>query len=252
MFPHGDTKALDRELTKYHDRRRVVVVDGLYSMDGDVADLPKILDVTDAHGVGLIVDEAHSIFALGDTGGGVTEMLNMEQRVRLLFGTFSKGLSMLGGFVAGQRTLIDYAKMYAHPFGFSAALPPAYVAGMRVAVAIAKQAKDRRQRLADNASYWRSSLQTMGLDIGASTTHVVPIILGAHRDLLFSSALEMFERGLYVVPIDYPAVPEDGVRLRTSISAAHTRADLDHALNIIEDVVVRGLRARGGLRGIHV
>ena len=250
MFPHGDTAALDRELSKYRDRRRVVVVDGLYSMDGDVADLPALLEVTDAHGVGLIVDEAHSIFALGDSGGGVTEMSGMQQRVRLLFGTFSKGLSMLGGFVAGERTLIEYTKMYAHPFGFSAALPPAYVAGICVAVALAVNASERRQRLADNAFYWRNSLRALGLNIGNSTTHVVPIILGSHRDLLFASALEMFDRGLYVAAIDYPAVPQDGVRLRTSISAAHTRVDLDHALNIIEDVVVAGLRTRGGLQRV--
>ena len=251
MFPHGDTKALDRELSRHRERRRVVVVDGLYSMDGDIADLPALLDVADAHNVGLIVDEAHSIFALGNGGGGVTEMLGMQNRVRLLFGTFSKGLSMLGGFAAGERSLIEYARMYAHPFGFSAALPPAYVAGMRVAVAIAANARDRRQRLAESAAYWRSSLQSLGLDTGRSTTHVVPIILGSHRDLMYESALAMFERGLYVVAIDYPAVAEDGVRLRTSISAAHTRADLDHALNIIEDVLVARLRTRGGLRGIH-
>jgi glycine C-acetyltransferase len=155
---------------------------------------------------------------------------------------------MIGGFVAGERELIDYTRMYAHPFGFSAALPPAYVVGMRTAVALAQQGHERRQRLAENARYWRDALRALGLNIGKSTTHVVPIILGKHRDLLFASALEMFDRGLYVVPIDYPAVPEDGVRIRTSISAAHTRADLDLALNIIEDVVVKGLRARGALR----
>src|SRR5581483_10832074 len=98
MFPHGDVDALAALLDKFRDRRRIVVVDGLYSMDGDVADLPAILDVCDAYGVGLIVDEAHSIFALGRTGGGATEQLGVEGRVRLLFGTFSKGLAMLGGF----------------------------------------------------------------------------------------------------------------------------------------------------------
>ncbi len=247
-FAHNDVAALDRLLTQHAGARRVVIVDGLYSMDGDVANLPALLDVADAHGVGLIVDEAHSIFALGAGGGGVTEMQGMEKRVRLLFGTFSKGISMLGGFVSGERTLMEYARLYAHPFGFSAAMPPAWVAGIRAAVAKSVAGKERRQRLAENAQYWRTSLQKLGLNIGRSTTHVVPIIVGSDRALLYSTTLQMLDRGLYVIPIDYPAVPEDAVRLRTSISAAHTRADMDAALGIIEDTLVKALRARGGLR----
>lgn len=241
-FPHGDVRALDELLDRYKDQRRLVVVDGLYSMDGDVADLPRLLDVCDAHGVGLVVDEAHSIFALGHRGGGATELLGEQQRVRLLFGTFSKALAMLGGFASGSQELLDYARLYAHPFGFSAALPPAYVAGMVTAVRIATTEHERRQRLADNAAYFRAAARSLGLDTGASTTHVVPIIVG-DRGFLYDAALELFDRGLYVVPIDYPAVPEDGVRFRVSISAAHTREQLDHALNLFEDVVARPLRA---------
>lgn len=241
-FPHGDLAALDRLLDRHRHARRVVVVDGLYSMDGDVADLPAILDVCDAHGVGLIVDEAHSIFAIGRRGGGVTEATGTEARVRLLFGTFSKGLSMLGGFASGDADLMSYARLYAHPFGFSAALPPAYVAGMIAAVTIAVDEHERRERLAANATYFREGLRSLGLDTGVSTTHVVPIIL-RDRALLYASGLRLRERGLYLVPIDYPAVPEDAVRFRTSLSAAHTREDLDTALNLIEDEVARPLRA---------
>jgi 7-keto-8-aminopelargonate synthetase-like enzyme len=242
MFPHGDLAALDALLDQHRSARRVVIVDGLYSMDGDTADLPALLDVCDAHGVGLIVDEAHSIFALGERGGGVTEMTGMQERVRLLFGTYSKGLSMLGGFASGDRDLLAYARLYAHPFGFSAALPPAYLAGMIEAVQIARRESERRTRLASNASYFRNALHDMGLDTGQSTTHVVPIILRDRR-LLYESALQLRKRGLYLIPIDYPAVPEDAVRFRTSLSAAHTKEDLDEALNLIEDCVARPLRA---------
>jgi glycine C-acetyltransferase len=241
MFPHGDPQALDALLDRHKASRRVVVVDGLYSMDGDVADLPAILDVCDAHGVGLIVDEAHSIFALGARGGGVTEATGTEKRVRLLFGTFSKGLSMLGGFASGDSDLLAFARLYAHPFGFSAALPPAYVAAMVTAVQIAIKENDRRERLAANAAYFRSALHSMGIDTGRSTTHVVPIIL-RDRNLLYQSGLQLRERGVYLVPIDYPAVPEDAVRFRTSLSAAHTREDLDTALNLIEKFIARPLR----------
>jgi 7-keto-8-aminopelargonate synthetase-like enzyme len=245
LFPHGDLRELDALLDRHKGSRRVVVVDGLYSMDGDVADLPAILDVCDAHGVGLIVDEAHSIFAIGASGGGVTEATGMQKRVRLLFGTFSKGLSMLGGFASGDPDLLAYARLYAHPFGFSAALPPAYVAGMITAVEIAVKETERRERLAANAAYFRGALQSMGLNTGRSTTHVVPIILRDRR-LLYQAGLQLRERGLYLVPIDYPAVPEDAVRFRTSLSAAHTREDLDTALNLIEEFIARPLRL--GLR----
>ncbi len=242
-FPHGDVRALDALLDRHKHARRVVIVDGLYSMDGDVADLPALLDVCDAHGVGLIVDEAHSIFALGRRGGGVTEATGTERRVRLLFGTFSKGLSMLGGFASGDADLLSYARLYAHPFGFSAALPPVYVAGMIAAVKIAVEEHERRERLAANASYFRDALHSLGLDTGVSTTHVVPIIV-RDRALLYEAGLRLRELGLYLVPIDYPAVPEDAVRFRTSLSAAHTREELDEALNLIEDVLARPLRAR--------
>jgi glycine C-acetyltransferase len=241
-FPHGDLDALAALLEKHRGRRRIVVVDGLYSMDGDLADLPAILDVCDAHGVGVIVDEAHSVFALGRQGGGATEHLGVERRVRLLFGTFSKALAMLGGFVSGDADLLAYARLYAHPFGFSAALPPAYTAGVLAAARIARDATDLRARLAANAQYFRDAARSLGLDTGESTTHVVPIIV-KDRQFLYESGLRLRDRGLYVVPIDYPAVPEDAVRFRIAISAAHTRRDLDEALNVIEDVVARPLRA---------
>ncbi len=243
MFPHNDLTALEALLERHRNSRRLVVVDGLYSMDGDVPNLTAILDVCDAYGVGLVVDEAHSVFALGHGGGGATEMQGEQARVRLLFGTFSKGLSMLGGFASGDEDLLRYARLYAHPFGFSAALPPAYVAGMVTAVRIAVTEHERRERLAENAAYFRTALQGLGIDTGPSTTHVIPMIIG-DRTFMYEAGVQLFERGLYLVPIDYPAVPEDAVRFRVSISAAHTREHLDQALNLIEDVVAKPLRTR--------
>jgi glycine C-acetyltransferase len=211
-------------------------------MDGDVADLPGLLDVCEVHGVGLIVDEAHSIFALGERGGGVVEQQGVRDRVRLQFGTFSKALSQVGAFAAAGSALVEYARMYAHPFVFSAAMPPAQVAGIRAAMQVLRDEPDHRRTLADNTAYYRAQLRGLGLDLGPGDTHVVPIIVGDARELLFDAALAMLERGLYVVPIDYPAVPEDGLRFRTAVTAAHSRADLDEALNIIEDCVARPLR----------
>ena len=238
-FAHNDPEDLGRVLDRHRGSRRLVIVDGLYSMDGDVADLPRLLDVCEAHGVGLIVDEAHSIFALGESGGGVVEQQGVQARVRLQFGTFSKALSQIGAFAAADASLIEYARMYAHPFVFSAAMPPAQVAGIRRALRVLQDEPQRRATLADNAAYFRTQLRALGLNIGPGQTHVVPIIVGDDRDLLFQGALDMFERGLYVVPIDYPAVPEDGLRFRTAVTADHSRADLDEALSIVEHCILR-------------
>jgi glycine C-acetyltransferase len=244
-FPHADLAALDGWLARTRGARRVVAVDALYSMDGDLADLPGLLDVTEAHGVGLIVDEAHSMFALGERGGGVTELQGVVDRVRVVYGTFSKALSLLGGYASGSADLVEYGRLYAHSFAFSVALPPAVVAGALAGLGVwEREGPETRRRLADNARYFREGLKSLGLDTGASTSHVIPIVLGRARALLYEAGLAMIERGLYIVPIDFPAVPEHAVRFRASLSAAHTRRDLDEALTIIEDCVARPLRAR--------
>lgn len=238
-FAHNDVDALDQTLAKHADRRRVVVVDGLYSMDGDLADLPRLLDVCDAHGVGLLVDEAHSMFALGSQGGGATDHFSEQARVRVLFGTFSKALSVVGAFASGAAELVDYVRYYGHPYVFSAALPPATVAGITAAVRIARAADDLRQRLDDNARYFRNGLQAAGLDTGASETYVVPVIVGSDRELLYRGVQKLQERGLFVAPVDYPAVAQDKVRIRCAVSAGHEREDLDQALELIESTFAR-------------
>ncbi len=243
-FAHNDPQDLDRVLGEHDGRRRLVVVDGLYSMDGDLANLPALLDVADAHSVGLVVDEAHSGFAIGPGGRGAAGHFGVEDRIRVYAGTFSKALSIVGGFVTGDATLMDYARFNSHCYAFSAAPPPPVVAAIMAAVEKATADDARRRTLAENAAYFRAGVQRMGLDTGWSTTHVVPIVLGSDRDLLYSAGLEMLDRGLYIVPIDFPAVPEDAVRFRAAISAAHTRGDLDTALQIIEDCVAVPLRRR--------
>ncbi len=236
-FAHNDPEDLDRVLGEHAGKRRLVVVDGLYSMDGDYARLPELLDVTEAHGAGLVVDEAHSIFAVGEGGGGVSELLGVSERISLLFGTFSKALSQLGGFAAADPELLEYAKVFAHPYGFSAALPPTLSVGIAAAMRVSADTPVLRERLADNARYFREGLRGLGFDTGRSESHVIPLILGDQRLRLYESARRLLDRGLYVVPVDYPAVPEDAVRFRFAVTAAHARADLDEALGIVEDVL---------------
>ncbi len=241
FFDHNDPKSLDEALTATAGKRRIVVVEGIYSMDGDMADLPALLEVTEKHGVGVMIDEAHSILACGAHGRGVTEHFGVEDRVALVFATFSKGFASVGGFVSGNADTIDYLRYYSHPYGFSCALPPSVVAGLLKVLELATRDDERRNRLRENTAYFRQRLLDLGLNLGHSTTHVVPIVIGSDRQMLYELCHEMQEKGLFLAPVDYPSVPEDQLRYRAAITAAHTKQDLDEAVAIIEDTIVRRL-----------
>lgn len=245
FFEHNSAASLDRVLHETAGHRRLIFVDGLYSMDGDVADLPALLDVAEAHGVGVFVDEAHSIMCYGAHGGGVIEHFGVRDRVGVQYGTFSKGFSAAGGFVAASRDLIEYLRFYANAYGFTCALPPSVVAGLVAALDVMEVEPWRRARLWENANYFRGQLQAMGVNTGTSTSYVVPLVVGSERVLLYELARALRERGLFLTPVDYPTVPLDQARFRASVTAAHERADLDAALQIIEDTFVPAMRARG-------
>ena len=249
FFDHNDAASLDRVLTSTAGSRRLIFVDGLYSMDGDMADLPRLLDVAEAHRVGLMVDEAHSILCCGPSGGGVIEHFGVRDRVGLQYGTFSKGFSAAGGFAAASRDVIEYLRFYANPYGFTCALPPAVVAGLIAALAVMEAEPQHRQQLWDNATYFRGALQGMGVNTGTSTSYIVPIVVG-DRALLYELGNTLRDHGLFVTPVDYPTVPLDQARFRASVTALHTRADLDAALQIVADVFVPAMRQRGLLRTI--
>jgi glycine C-acetyltransferase len=172
----------------------------------------------------------------------VAEHFGVENRIRLIYGTFSKAFAGLGGFLAGPRATLDYLRFYANPYGFSCALPPSVVAALLRGLEIATRDDTLRRRVRDNAEYFRSRIRGLGLSVGPSTTHVVPIIIGDNRRLLYELAHAMLARGLFLTPVDYPSVPQDQVRFRAAVTAAHTRADLDEALSIIEDTIVPRVR----------
>lgn len=247
FFEHNDPASLDQVLTATDGSRRLIFVDGLYSMDGDMANLPALLEVADQHGVGLFVDEAHSILCCGPTGGGVAEHYGVQDRVGLQYGTFSKGFSSAGGFAATSEALVEYLRFYANPYGFTCALPPSVVAGLCAALDVMQEETWRREQLWANATYFRTSLNALGVNTGTSTSYVVPIIVG-DRPLLYELGHEMRRRGLFVTPVDYPTVPLDQARFRASVTTLHSRADMDEALQVIEDVFVPALRQRGLLR----
>lgn len=245
FFEHNNPRALDEVLSAHDGARRLIFVDGLYSMDGDLADLPALLDVAESHRVGIMVDEAHSMLCYGNTGGGVVEHFGVRERVGVQYGTLSKAFSCSGGFAAASADLIEYLRFYANSYGFTCALAPPVVAAAAAAIEVMLSEGWRRATLFENANYFRAQLNALGIDTGDSKSYVVPIIVGEQRALLYEMALEMRARGLFVTPVDYPTVALDQVRFRASVTALHTREVLDEALQIIEDVFVPAMRAKG-------
>jgi 8-amino-7-oxononanoate synthase len=236
-FEHNDPESLNVALSRQEARRRLVVVEGIYSMDGDYGNLKELIDVAESHGASTLVDEAHSMLACGEHGRGAAEVFGVEERTRVVYGTFSKAFGSLGGFVAGPKETLDYLRFYAHPYVYSCALPPVVVAGILKALEIAQREPELRARLWENADYFRSQLQRLGIDIGESTTYVMPIIIG-EREKMYRLCREVRRKGLWVAPVDYPAVPQNKICFRACVTANHTRADLDEALNILEDTLV--------------
>ena len=245
FFEHNSARALDQVLSTTAGSRRLIFVDGLYSMDGDMADLPALLDVAESHGVGMFVDEAHSILCCGPNGGGVVEHFGARDRVGVQYGTLSKAFSSGGGFAAADTDLIEYMRFYCNTYGFTCAPPPSVVAGAAAVLDVMQTETWRRTKLWENATYFRTQLQSLGINTGTSTSYVVPIVVGEERALLYELCHQLRAHGLFVTPVDYPTVPLNETRFRASVTALHTRELIDEALQILEDVFVPAMRAKG-------
>jgi 8-amino-7-oxononanoate synthase len=240
-FEHNDPASLDAALRRRKGKRQLVVVEGIYSMDGDFAALDGLLDVAEAHGASAFIDEAHSMLACGQNGRGAAEHFDVEKRIPLIYGTFSKAFAALGGFIAGPVETLDYLRFYAHSYAYSCALPPAIIAAVLKALDLAVREPQLRDRLWSNATYFREQLNGIGIDTGASTTYIMPLVVG-DRARMYQLGHELRQRGLFVAPVDYPAVPEDRICFRACVTANHTRADLDEALNMLSDTFIPAVR----------
>src|SRR5437867_1763449 len=236
-FEHNDPASLDAALRRRKGRRQLVIVEGIYSMDGDFASLDGLLDVAESHKASVFIDEAHSMLACGANGRGAAEHFGVEKRIPLVYGTFSKAFAAVGGFVTGPTETLDYLRYYAHSYAYSCALPPAIVAAVLRALEIARREPELRDRLWANANYFREHLNAIGIDTGASTTYIMPLVVG-DRARMYQLGHELRRCGLFVAPVDFPAVPEDRICFRACVTANHTREDLDEALNILEDTLV--------------
>jgi glycine C-acetyltransferase len=230
----ADAEAKIREnLPNY--RRGLLVTDGVFSMDGDIAPLDKLTDVADRYGVLTMVDDAHGEGVLGKGGRGIVDHFGLHGRFDVEIGTLSKAFGVVGGVIAGKRLIVDYIRQKARPFLFSSAVTPADTAACLAAVDLLEASEDRVRTLWDNADYFRAGMQRLGFDTGHSQTPIVPVMLSdAGLAKEFSRAL--FENGVFAMSIGFPTVPKGLARIRVMNTAAHTRADLDTGLAAFEKV----------------
>lgn len=235
LFRHNDMSSLSKRLEGAQGRK-LVVVEGVYSMDGDIAPLDQVAELCQKHGARLMVDEAHSAFVYGEHGRGLAEHFGVEDVVDVHFGTLSKSLGGMGGYVAGSNTLIDYLRAYARSQVFSCALSPPVVGGLRAALAIARAEPQLRARLWENVAVCREALLAEGVDIGDSTSQVIPIMIRDDNGI-FAICRALEAAGVYLNPILYPAVKRAQSRFRVSISAAHHPEELRQSAAIIGRVL---------------
>jgi glycine C-acetyltransferase len=240
VFPHRDTAAAARTLEELSEApgRKLLITDGVFSMDGDIAPLPELVEAAWRYNSVMMIDDAHSSGVLGRNGRGTVDHFGLHRRVDIQVGTLSKAIGVLGGYVCGSRDLIEFLYHRARPFLFSTSHPPAVAASCLAAFDILEQEPERIENLWKNTRYFKDALRSAGFDTGASETPITPIMVGEARTAHeFSAAL--FEEGLFATGIGYPTVRQGQARIRTIITATHTRAQLDRALETLARVAKR-------------
>ena len=229
-FQHNDMPSLERLLHGLdHNKGKMVIVDGVYSMEGDIADLPNIVKICRKHGARVLVDDAHALGVLGAHGRGTAEHFGLEKETDLIMGTFSKSFAAIGGVVAGDFEVIDYIKHFARSMIFSAALPPALTAAVSAAVDVLQEEPQLLTRLWHNTDKMLKGFKALGYDTGSACTPIIPLMIGS-REKAFALWKYLMAHGVFANPVIAPAVPEGREMIRTSFSAAHTDAQLDRVL----------------------
>jgi 8-amino-7-oxononanoate synthase len=228
-FNHGNLDQLELLLQRYTDSGKMIIVDGVFSMEGNIANVPGLVKVAQKHGAALALDDAHAVGVLGPRGDGTAAHFGLTDQVDLIVGTFSKSLASIGGFVVGDESVIHYLKHHSRPLIFTAALPPANTAGVLAALEIMIDEPERREQLWENARRLQQGLRDLGYDIGPTQTPIVPVLIGTLEET-FLFWRRLFDAGVFTNPVVPPAVPPDGCRLRTSLMATHTPQQIDFAL----------------------
>ncbi len=235
VYPHRDAKGLREILEKEGKsaRRKLIITDGVFSMDGDTAPLPELAEVAEGHKAILIVDDAHGEAVLGDHGRGIVDYFGLQGKVDIEMGTLSKGFGVVGGYIAGRKELVEYLRQRARPILFSSAVTPADVAACIAAVELLESSDELLKQLWENTRYFKDGMSSLGFDIGHSETPIIPVMLGDEK-LTQNFEERLFEEKIFTHPIVYPTVPRGKARLRLQISAVHKREDLDFALGVLE------------------
>ena len=234
FFRHNDMRQLEKLLEKSAGcSHRIIVVDGVYSMDGDLAPLPELCALCGKYDALLIVDDAHGIGVLGKNGVGTGEWFGLSDRIDIKIGTLSKALVSIGGFAAAGKNVINHLRHLSRPCVFSTVIPPASAAAALAALEIVKGEPERREKLWENVGYYRRGLNEIGFNTLESVTPIIPVLIG-DGDMTLRVTAMLRKRGIFVVPIIPPAVKEGRARLRTNVMATHTREEIDRALDAFE------------------
>lgn len=235
-FRHNDLDDLEGQLRRTDEGKgKLIAVDGVFSMEGDIVDLPRLVELRAEHGARILVDDAHAMGVLGPTGAGTAEHFGLTSQVDLILGTFSKSFASIGGFVAGDEEVIHYVKHNARSLIFSASMPPSACATVLACIDIMRQEPERRERLWAHARKMRAGFTSLGYNIGDSQAPIIPVIIGDDfKTYQFWKAL--FDNGVFTNPVVSPAVPEKSSRLRTSYIATHTDEQLDFVLEVFDRV----------------
>ncbi|PWT99619.1 MAG: 8-amino-7-oxononanoate synthase [Terriglobia bacterium] len=231
VFPHKDVAAAEQKLADLRDTpgRKLLITDGVFSMDGDIGPLPGLVAAAQAHGAIMMVDDAHASGVLGRNGRGTIDHFGVHGRVQIQVGTLSKAIGVLGGYVCGSRDLIEFLYHRARPFLFSTSHPPAVAAACLAAFDVLEEEPERIQALWDNTRYFKAGLASAGFQTGMSETPITPVIVGEAKQA-HELSRALFDEGVLATGIGFPTVPRGKARVRTIVTATHTRAELDRAL----------------------
>jgi glycine C-acetyltransferase len=236
VFPHRDVAAARRIVEELpRTQRKLLISDGVFSMDGDLGALPDLCDLAEEFGCIMMVDDAHASGVFGQHGRGTIDHFGLHGRVDVQVGTLSKALGVLGGYVAGSRSLIEFLYHRARPFLFSTSHPPAVAAACLAAIEVMETEPDLMKQLWENTGFFKSGLQALGFDTGASESPITPVIVG-EAALAMALSDQLFEKGVFAQGIGFPTVPHGKARVRTIVTATHTRDQLEFALDCFKNV----------------
>ncbi|RLG10416.1 8-amino-7-oxononanoate synthase [Candidatus Pacearchaeota archaeon] len=235
IYKHRDMNDLEQKLKKHKNRRKLIITDGVFSMDADIAPLPEIVELAKKYNALTMIDEAHSTGVLGNTGRGTTEYFHIEGQIDIVMGTFSKAIGALGGYVVGSNEMIRYLRISAKPNMFSVAMPPCLAGAIIAALDEIENNNELRKKLWENVNYLKINLQKLGFKILGKGTQIIPVLIGEEKKAIKASKL-LFEKGVFSPCVRWPAVPKKRSIIRFTVMATHTKEQIDKLLQVCEEI----------------